>query len=102
LIKSDFTRRCDHKIDSIPIDSRAEKKEQAIWQRRFWEHQIRDDEDFQKHVEYIHYNPVKHKHVSSPNDWPFSSFHKYVREGKYQISWGSGGVLHFNESIGHE
>ncbi|MCU0600432.1 MAG: transposase [Desulfobacterales bacterium] len=102
LIKSDFTRRCDNKFKFMPLGSRADKKEQTIWQRRFWEHQIRDEEDFQKHVEYIHYNPVKHKYVSSPKDWEFSSFHKYVREEKYQASWGSGEVLNFDKTIGNE
>jgi putative transposase len=102
LVKSDFTRRCDDNFKRIPFGSQADKKEQMIWQRRFWEHQIRDEKDFQKHVEYIHYNPVKHKYVSSPKDWPFSSFHKHVREGKYQISWGSGEILNFDETIGNE
>jgi putative transposase len=86
----------------MPLGSRAEKKEKTIWQRRFWEHQIRDDKDFQNHAEYIHYNPVKHNYVSSPKDWPFSSFHKSVREGKYQVSWGAGEILNFDETIGNE
>ena len=69
------------------------KKEQAVWQRRFWEHLIRDDNDYLRHVEYIHYNPVKHGHAKAPGDWEYSSFHKYVRQGKYDNNWGV--VLHF-------
>jgi len=66
------------------------KKEQAVWQRRFWEHQVRDERDFMHHVEYIHYNPVRHKYAATPKDWPFSSFHTYVRQGKYRRTWGAG------------
>ena len=60
-----------------------------LWQPRFWEHLIRDDRDFRNHLEYIHYNPVKHGHVGTPKDWPWSSFHRYVREGVYEPDWGS-------------
>lgn len=55
--------------------SRADKKEQAIWQRRFWEHRIRDEVDFANHVNYIHNNPVKHGYVANPMDWEYSSIH---------------------------
>jgi putative transposase len=90
LIKSDFTRRCKDKLTHAPSASRLRKKERAVWQRRFWEHQLRDEHDFTRHVEYIHYNPVRHKYVDSPKDWPFSSFHRYVRQGKYARTWGAG------------
>ena len=59
-----------------------------IWQNRFWEHQLRNDLDFEKHVDYIHYNPVKHGYVDRPCDWPWSSFHRYVRKGWYEEAWG--------------
>ena len=58
--------------------SRMSQGERGIWQRRFWEHAIRDDEDLRRHVEYIHYNPVKHGYVAAPADWPHSSFHRFV------------------------
>jgi len=61
--------------------SRARKGEVCIWQRRFWEHQIRDENDLQRHVDYIHYNPVKHALVEKVEEWPWSTYHKYVREG---------------------
>jgi putative transposase len=67
------------------------KGEQDVWQRRFWEHMIRDEEDLSRHVEYVHYNPVKHGLVKSAAEWPYSSFMKYVRDGLYPVDWGQGG-----------
>ncbi|WP_131775234.1 REP-associated tyrosine transposase, partial [Legionella cincinnatiensis] len=58
-----------------------QKNEYNLWQRRFWEHRIRNESDFCAHVNYIHFNPVKHGWVKEVIDWPYSSFHKYVREG---------------------
>ena len=60
----------------------------ALWQRRFWEHTIRDDRDFERHVDYIHFNPVKHGLVGRVRDWPYSSFHRYVRSGILPEDWG--------------
>ena len=60
-----------------------------IWQRRFWEHTIRDDKDWRQHMDYIHYNPVKHGLAASPRDWKWSSFHKMVSKNWYEPSWGS-------------
>ena len=68
--------------------SRARKREVPVWQRRFWEHPIRDEEDYRRHVEYIHFNPVKHGLVHRPIDWEWSSFRRYVREGLYDPTWG--------------
>ena len=62
--------------------------EAAIWQRRFWEHVIRDETDLNNHIDYIHYNPVKHSLVKNVADWPWSSFHRYVRMGYYESGWG--------------
>ena len=64
-------------------DSKERHRENTIWQRRFWEHQIRDDEDLHRHLDYIHYNPVKHAMVTNPADWPYSTFHRYVKQGLY-------------------
>jgi putative transposase len=89
LIKSDFSRQCAAQHKTTPSVSRQRKKEQAIWQRRFWEHQIRKETDFINHVEYIHFNPVKHRLVQAPKDWDYSSFHRYVREGIYDVEWGA-------------
>jgi putative transposase len=64
--------------------SRRRKGEVCLWQRRFWEHQIRDENDLNKHVDYIHYNPVKHGLVERVEDWPWSTYHRYVKEGFYK------------------
>ena len=68
--------------------SRIKRRESSIWQRRFWEHLIRDQDDFNRHVDYIHYNPVKHGLVNRPGDWESSSFMAYVREGVYDLARG--------------
>lgn len=72
--------------------SRQKRKERNIWQRRFWEHTIRDDKDLANHLDYIHYNPVKHGLVTRPCDWEWSSFHRYVRMGVYEQDWGDLGI----------
>jgi len=86
LIKAGFSRGLPKKEDISA--SRASKRERGIWQRRYWEHLIRDEADFERHVDYIHYNPVKHDHVVKPIDWPHSSIHRYVREGVLVADWG--------------
>lgn len=63
--------------------------EKNVWQSRFWEHTIRDEQDFNRHLDYIHYNPLKHGYVNRVKDWPYSSFHKYVAQGVYENDWGS-------------
>jgi putative transposase len=68
--------------------SRQTRGESTIWQRRFWEHRIRDDRDRESHFKYLHFNPVKHGLVDRVQDWPYSSFHKWVREGFYPLDWG--------------
>jgi putative transposase len=60
----------------------------AIWQRRFWEHQIRDELDMERHVDYIHFNPVKHGFVAAASGWPYSTFERFVRAGIYAADWG--------------
>lgn len=67
--------------------SRQRRGEQVVWQRRFWEHAIRDERDLANHLDYIHYNPVKHAVASCPHAWPYSSFHRWVRTGQYSRDW---------------
>ena len=67
--------------------SRRKKGEAAIWQRRFWEHAIRDQEDINRHLAYIHFNPVKHGLVRNVKDWPWSSFHRYIPAGWMDPNW---------------
>ena len=68
--------------------SRRVRGERGIWQRRYWEHTIRDDDDYTAHMDYIHFNPVKHGLVANTADWPFSSFHRSVAKGLYPRAWG--------------
>jgi len=70
-------------------ESRRKKGERGIWQRRFWEHTIRDDDDFKRCLDYGHWNPVKHGYVQQVKDWPWSSFHRWVRLGEYELDWGN-------------
>lgn len=65
------------------------KRERGLWQRRYWEHLIRDEDDLRRHVEYIHFNPVKHGQVQAVAEWPFSSFHRWVARGLVPVEWGS-------------
>lgn len=75
--------------DSINV-SRLKRAERTIWQRRYWEHTIRNDKDLDHHIQYIHFNPVKHGYVERVKDWHFSSFHQYVRLGLVDENWGEG------------
>lgn len=84
-----FTKHCIDTLRVEPDDARKRKGEQAIWQHRFWEHLLRDEEDYAQHVGYIHYNPVKHGYVQRPIDWPYSSFRIYVHKGIYPEDWGA-------------
>lgn len=94
LIKTAFTKR----FQDLP--ETAAQVSQSVWQKRFWEHTVRDEQDFARHVDYIHFNPVKHGYVSRAVDWPYSSFHRYVREGILQADWAVGGEV--LEGVGRE
>jgi putative transposase len=85
-IKSAFSRVLP--ATDVRSESKAAKRDKGIWQRRYWEHVIRNETDLEHHVEYIHYNPVKHGLVSRVRDWPYSSFHRYVARGDLPIDWG--------------
>jgi putative transposase len=85
FIKRHFTRVIISAGTPLPRHANGEA---ALWQRRFWEHTIRDEGDFERHVDYIHYNPVKHGLVRRVVDWPHSSFHRYVRLGILPQDWG--------------
>jgi len=89
-VKRKFTQslKDDFQGKNIP-NSRIIRKEKGIWQRRFYEHIIRSDEDLYNHLDYIHYNPVKHGYVKNVNEWDYSSFHKFVKLKNYEINWGS-------------
>ncbi len=91
LIKDKFTQEMKNRVSSnVELsNTRKAKKEQAVWERRFWEHHIRGEQDFERHLHYIHYNPVKHGYAQSPKDWKWSSFHRYVKMGWYDEGWGA-------------
>ncbi len=89
LIKSQFTHQWNGKDAQLVSRSRKMKHEAAVWQRRYWEHLIRDVNDLDRHIEYIHYNPVKHGVVKAPIAWPFSSFSEYVHRGIFTPEWGA-------------
>jgi putative transposase len=90
LIKAGFSKAAGahFHLSEWVTKSKAKHRESTIWQRRFWEHQIRDQEDFNRHVDYIHWNPVKHGHIRRAADWPYSTFHRYVANGVYPEDWG--------------
>jgi putative transposase len=88
LIKAGFSRLLD-KTESIGA-SRQARRERGIWQRRYWEHQIRDADDLARHVDYVHYNPVKHGWVSRAADWSHSTLHGYIERGIIAADWGGG------------
>jgi putative transposase len=102
LIKGGFTKMYPKYYAGIPEASRLRKGERAVWQRRFWEHAIRNENDIARHVEYMHYNPVKHGLVKAPKDYVHSSFHKYVQTGVVDVDWGAGVEVNFDESVGRE
>ena len=75
--------------DGVRSYSRMKKREAAIWQRRYWEHTIQDEDDYEKHFDYIHYHPVHHRLVKDVIHWKSSSFQRYLNEGFYPADWGS-------------
>ena len=88
-IKRSVSLACgeEYRRDDWVTQSKLKHRESTLWQRRFWEHQIRDTEDFARHVDYIHFNPVKHGQVQRVVDWPYSTFHRYARNGIYVPDW---------------
>lgn len=88
LIKMLFSRGLP-KNESLS-NVRKQRRERGIWQRRYWEHLIRDEADYQAHVDYVHINPVKHGLVAQVKDWPYSTFHQLVEQDVYPVSWGGG------------
>ena len=85
LIKSHFSR-------ALPVNERRSQTrlrhgERGIWQRHYWEHLFRDEQDYRRHMDYVHINPLKHGHVTRVADWPYSTFHHYVASGVYSQDW---------------
>ncbi len=113
MIKAGYTRRI-HKLihDGVPIKdmlpptsrskSQKKRREGLIWQRRFWEHQIRDENDFNNHCNYIHFNPVKHGLAETPTDWPHSIIHRCIAKGTYPVNWGGKAKVQIPDNVGRE
>ena len=100
-IKKEFTKDwlAAGGVEQPVSAARQARGDRGIWQPRYWEHTIRDEQDFDRHFDYIHYNAVKHGHVRCPVDWPHSSFHRWVARGVYERHWGctSRGLLRFDD-----
>jgi len=97
MIKAGFSR--GFKGAAPRTKSKIERRERGLWQRRYWEHTIRDDADLERHIDYVHFNPVKHGHVSQVRDWPYSTFHRYVERGVLSADWG-GNAREFGGGFG--
>lgn len=89
MIKRYVSKTCSAQYGAQDLSgSRMQRRESGLWQRRFWEHLIRDDADFERHADYIHWNPVNHGLVQGVCDWSHSTFHRFVQDGKYTNDWG--------------
>ena len=97
LIKSAFTRRLKQRGVRVRKNRHGEND---LWQRRYWEHTIKDQDDFNRHVDYIHFNPVKHGYVNAAAKWPYSSFQRYVDQGILSSAWGASGIDFDEEGFG--
>lgn len=75
-------------VEGARNPSRMQKHEAGFWQRRYWEHLMRDEDDFRRHMDYTHYNPAKHGYVTRASEWEWSTFHRYVKRGFYDPEWG--------------
>lgn len=98
-IKSIFTRTwlsSTSSNSSISL-SRRKRNEQGVWQRRFFEHTLKDENDLKRCADYLHVNPLKHGYVKRVSEWPWSSFHKYVKAGEYSNDWGSSSIWYGDE-----
>jgi putative transposase len=98
LVKAGFSRRLP--VEERRNKSRVSKGERGIWQRRFREHLIRDEKDYKCHVDYVHYNPVKHGYVASPLDWPHSSIHSFIARGIMSPDWAIGNLNEASNEYG--
>ncbi len=89
-IKEEFTRNwlASGGDEADVSASRKSKEERGVWQRRYWEHTVRDEDDLKRCVDYVHWNPKKHGYVARVADWKWSSFHRFVAAGEYHLDWG--------------
>jgi putative transposase len=92
FLKKQFTREwlAAGGVEEAISERRQARQRRGVWQPRFWEHLIRDEADFERHLDYIHFNPVKHQLAACPRDWPYSSFQRWVQLGQYAPDWACG------------
>ncbi len=100
-IKYYFSNNIDVGVET-PTYGYKNKGERGIWQRRYYEHTIRDEEDLNRHLDYIHYNPVKHNHTKNVKDWEFSSFKKFVKTKNYDLNWGNSKDIKHIETLDYD
>ena len=102
LIKAYVTQRLsDYAATRLIRPTGNNRVGRSVWQHRYWEHLMHDESDYSAHIDYIHFNPVKHGYVSRPVDWPYSSIHRYVADGQMPEDWGANG-LDLQENTGRE
>jgi putative transposase len=91
-IKGDFTRAylAAGGVERVVTAGQNRQRRRGVWQPRFWEHLIRDENDYERHFDYVHWNPVKHGHAATAWEWPWSSFRRWVTAGEYPRDWGCG------------
>jgi len=102
MIKRYVSKECGSKFQHPHGNSasKIKRNESTIWQRRFWEHQIRDEHDYEKHMDYLHFNPVKHGYVSRAADWPYSTLLRLIQEGVYDKNWGWDNSVDMDDTFG--
>jgi putative transposase len=102
LIKAGFSKQTRNALhhNARLTASKQKHRETSVWQRRFLEHSISDEEDFRRHMDYVHYNPVKHGLVNHVKDWPYSTFHRYAAKGVYPEDWGNDVTLNLDGEFG--
>jgi putative transposase len=103
LIKPKENQNFSHIMQSVKLRYTHRYKQKhgisapvTLWQRRFWDHTVRDEDDHKRHLDYIHYNSVKHEYVDSPDNYPWSSYHEYVERGYYPPNWAKRGIQHLS------
>ena len=98
IIKANFSKQISPRLikKQALSESRKKHRKSAIWQRRFWEHTIKDRTDYHVHMDYIHHNPVNHGLVQQVQKWPWSTFHRYVKQGVYPADWGISESIEIN------
>ena len=99
-IKRYVTKRCGarYQNSALRTGSKRRRHEGTLWQRRYWEHLVRDPQSLNRCRDYLHWNPVKHGYVRHVRDWPYSTFHRFVLGGLYQLDWGGDGPAGMGDS----